>query len=181
MSSLLSPDLSHLILTVRGHRVIIDADLAKLYGVSTKVFNQAVKRNKKRFPLAFMFQFTKEEVDLLWSQIATTSPDQGMRSQIVTASKRNIRFLPYAFTEYGALMAANVLNSSRAVSMSVEIVMAFVRFRRMTLSVEQLAHKIHNLEQKYDGQFKIIFDAVRQLMIPPDPPKRKIGFNTKEE
>lgn len=114
-----------------------------------------------------MFQLTAKEFDNVRSQIETSS-SSAMRSQIVTASKRNIRFLPYAFTEHGALMAANVLNSKRAVEVSVQIVMAFVRMRRMALSVEGLARKIDALERKYDNRFRVVFSTIRQLMPPVD-------------
>jgi hypothetical protein len=152
--------------TLRGQKVILDADLAKLYGVTTKALNQAAKRNPKRFPGPFMFQLTREEFN-------------AMRSQFVTSSKRNIRYMPFAFTEHGALMAANVLNSTRAITMSVEIVLAFVRLRRLTLSVEDLTKKVNELEQgfqQHGKQLKAVFDAIRTLMAPPNPPSKKIGF-----
>lgn len=98
--------------------------------------------------------------------------------QNVTASKRNVRFAPYVFTEHGALMAATILNSPTAIRMSVEIINAFVRLRQMALSVEELARKVHSLERKYDGQFKTLFDAIRQLLAPPDPPRKRIGFHS---
>ncbi|MDX2226353.1 MAG: ORF6N domain-containing protein [Verrucomicrobiae bacterium] len=166
MSQIQTTHISSLIHSVRGHRVILDSDLAALYGVTTKAFNQAVKRNADRFPEAFMFQLTPQEF-------------QRMRSQFVTASaKRNIRFLPHVFTEHGALMAANVLNSPSAIKMSVQLIEAFVRLRRMALSVEALARKINSLETKYDKRFQVVFDALRELMTPPpDKPKRRIGFH----
>jgi hypothetical protein len=160
-----NPD--HLILTIRGHRVVIDADLAALYGVPTKVLNQAVKRNQERFPDTFAFQLTAEE-----------------KAEVVTVCDhlQRLKFSPVrprAFTEHGALMAATVLNSPTAIRMSVELINAFVRLRQMALSVEELSRKLNSLEKKYDGQFKIVFDALRQLMTPPpDPPKRRIGFKT---
>lgn len=160
-----TPD--HLILTIRGHRVVIDADLAALYGVPTKVLNQAVKRNQERFPDTFAFQLTAEE-----------------KAEVVTVCDhlQRLKFSPVrprAFTEHGALMAATVLNSPTAIRMSVELINAFVRLRQMALSVEELSRKLNSLEKKYDGQFKIVFDALRQLMTPPpDPPKRRIGFKT---
>jgi len=159
-------DQSRFIVTIRGQKVIMDADLAKLYGVTTKVLNQAVKRNPKRFPEPFMFQLTREEFDV-------------MRSQFVTASKRNIRYMPFAFTEHGVLMAANVLNSIRAITMSVEIVLAFVRLRRLTLSVEKITKRMDALElgfQQHDKQLKDVFDTIRMLMAPSNPPSKKIGF-----
>jgi hypothetical protein len=160
------PNPAALIITLRGCRVILDGDLAALYGVTTKALNQAVKRNGKRFPDTFAFQVAATE----W---------EPMRSQNVTASKRNVRFLPWAFTEHGALMVANVLNSDRAVQMSVELINAFIRLRQMALSVEELARKVDMLERgfrEHGEQFQVVFDALRQLLNPPDPPRRKIGF-----
>ena len=170
MSSSLAPPLNprDLILAIRGQRVILDSNLAALYGVETRTLNQAVKRNRDRFPQEFMFQLTRHEAALL-------------RSQIVILKKRgHFRFLPHAFTEHGALMAANVLNSSRAVKMSVALVQEFVRLRRMTLSVETLSRKVNELEkgfQHHGRKFEAVFDAIRKLMTPPDPPQRRIGFN----
>ena len=148
---------------IRSQKVMLDSDLAAIYGVSTRAFNQAVKRNMKRFPEDFMFQLTIEELE-------------AMRSQIVTASKRNVRFPPYAFTEHGAIMAANILNSERAVEASVQVVRAFVKLRQLLASNADLARKFEALEKKYDAQFKVVFDAIRKLMMPPDAPKGKIGF-----
>ena len=171
-------DLSRLIITIRGQRVILDTDLAALYGASTKQLNQQIRRNKDRFPQDFMFQLSRSEFDHLRSQIVTASrADDLMRSQFVTASKRNIRYLPYAFTEHGTIMAANVLNSPRAITMSVIVVRAFIRLRRMVLTVAELARKMNDLERKYDDQFKVVFEAIRQLMIPPQSPRRRIGFH----
>lgn len=116
-----------------------------------------------------MFQLTKEEFDALRSQIATSNDGRGGR-----------RYAPFAFTEHGALMAANVLNSPRAVQTSIAVVRAFLRLRQMALSVEELARKVHSLEKKHDGQFKIVFDALRQLMTPPVKPKPQIGFHSKD-
>ena len=158
-------NITPLILTLRGERVILDAHLAALYGVPTRTLNQAVRRNRERFPEEFMFQLNREEL----AQV---------RSQFVILPGGHFRYLPYVFTEHGALMAANVLNSPQAVAMSVAIVKAFVRLRQMVLSVEELSRKLNSLEKKYDTQFKAVFDAFRQLMTPPDPPRRKIGFKT---
>ena len=148
---------------------MLDSDLAELYGVETKVLNQAVKRNVSRFPEDFMFQLTAGEVFKL------------NRSQIVTGSQkhRDPRFPPYAFTEHGALMLANVLNSERAAQTSVQVVRAFVRLRQMLASNAELARKLAALENKYDAQFKVVFDAIRQLMSPPEPKRREIGFHVK--
>jgi phage regulator Rha-like protein len=157
------------ILSIRGEKVMLDSDLAELYGVETKVLNQAVKRSILRFPADFMFQVTADEVFKL------------NRSQIVTGSQkhRDPRFPPYAFTEHGALMLANVLNSERAAQTSVQVVRAFVRLRQMLSSNADLARKLAALENKYDRQFKVVFDAIRQLMSPPEPKRREIGFHVK--
>jgi phage regulator Rha-like protein len=157
------------ILSIRGEKVMLDSDLAELYGVETKVLNQAVKRNASRFPEDFMFQLAAIEVVKL------------NRSQIVTGSQkhRDPRFPPYAFTEHGALMLANVLNSERAAQTSVMVVRAFVRLRQILASNAELARKLDAMEKKYDRQFKVVFDAIRQLMSPPEPKRREIGFHVK--
>lgn len=153
------------IIRIRGHAVMLDTDLAALYGVPVKRLNEQVRRNSRRFPEDFMFQLTLAEA-------------QRSRSQIATLKRgHNIKYLPYAFTEHGAIMAANVLRSERAEEMSVVVVRAFVRLRRMALSVEGLARKVNDLESKYDKQFKVVFDAVRSLMTPPVKPRRQIGFH----
>ena len=152
------------ILLIRGEKVMLDADLATLYEVETRVLVQAVKRNIERFPTDFMFQLSKEEFDHL-------------RSQAVTSSWGGRRYPPYAFTEQGVAMLSSVLRNKRAVQVNVEIMRAFVRLRRMLEGNKALAKKLDELEQKYDEQFRIVFDAIRQLMTPPDPKqKRPIGF-----
>ena len=149
---------------VRGHAVILDTDLAALYGVPVKRLNEQVRRNVDRFPEDFVFQLTEQE----W---------KGLRSQFATSNSRGgRRYLPYAFTEHGAIMAANVINSAQAIQMSVVVVRAFVKLRRMALSVAGLARKVDELERKYDKQFKVVFDAVRRLMTPPELPRKRIGF-----
>jgi len=158
------------ILLIRGERVMMDSDLAELYGVETKVLNQAVKRNAARFPADFMFRLTSVEADEL----------RRLRSQFVTLKRGEHRkYLPYAFTEHGALMLANVLNSERAAQTSVQVVRAFVRLRQMLASNAELARKLEALEKKYDRQFKVVFDAIRQLISPPVPKRREIGFHVK--
>jgi hypothetical protein len=161
-----------LIHLVRGHRIIMDNDLAAIYGVSTKVFNQAIKRNIKRFPEDFIFKLTFKEVISLRSQIVTSNGHGGRR------------YLPYAFTEHGALMAATVLNSPRAVEMSVLVVRAFVHFRNILINHKQLAIKLEELERKllaHDEKFEVVFEAIRELMEPPpDKHKRRIGFSSEE-
>ncbi len=155
------------ILLIRGHKVMLDSDLAELYGVSTKRLNQQVKRNSDRFPEDFMFQLSAEEF-------------ANLRSQFATASWGGRRTPPYAFTEHGAVMLASVLNSPVAVRASIEVVRAFVRLRQMLASHEDLARKLAVLEKKYDAQFKVVFDAIRQLMTPPTPQQRRIGFQKKD-
>jgi len=152
------------ILLIRRQKVMLDADLAALYGVDTKVVVQAVKRNIGRFPQDFMFQLTQEEFALLRSQIVTSS-DWGGR-----------RYPPYAFTEQGVAMLSSVLRSPRAIKVNIEIMRAFIRLRKMLASHAELAQKLDALERKYDAQFRVVFDAIRQLMAPPEPKRRTIGF-----
>jgi len=154
------------ILLIRGNKALLDQDLAYLYGVATKALNQAVRRNRKRFPEDFMFQLTREEVS-------------NLRSQFVTAEPRNIRHLPYAFTEQGVAMLSSVLRSERAVRVNIEIMRAFVQLRQMLSSHADLARKLEALEKKYDAQFKVVFDAIRELMTPLEPAKKRpIGFTS---
>lgn len=153
---------------IRGHKVMLDADLADLYKIPTKALNQAVKRNRDRFPWDFMFQLTKAE-----------------KAEVVTDCDhlQRLKFsptLPYAFTEHGAVMLANVLNSQVAIQVSIQIVRAFIRLREAVASHKDLARRLDQLEKKYDVQFRVVFDAIRKLMTPPEPKKRKIGFIVKE-
>jgi len=165
------------ILLIRGHKVMLDRDLASLYGVSTKVLNQAVKRHKDRFPEDFMFQLNMEEARVWWTEVR----GNGLRSQIVTLKRgQHIKYRPYAFTEHGILMLSSVLNSERAVQVNIEIMRAFVHLRRILASHSELARKLDALEKKYDAQFKVVFDAIRQLMTPSEPKKRPIGFLVEE-
>ena len=158
------------IVRIRDEKVILDADLAKLYGVSTKRLNEQVKRNRERFPEDFMFQLTIEEA----------RSTQRLRSQIATLKRgQHLKYRPLAFTEHGAIMAANVLNSKRAVQVSVQIVRAFIKLRQILASNEELARKLNELEKKYDRQFKIVFDAIRELMTPSPPLIKPIGFRPK--
>ena len=150
---------------------------------STKAFNQAVKRNAKRFPSDFMFQLTVEEAGDLRSQFATTKPE--MRSQIVTASKRNVRYRPHAFTTQGVAMLSSVLNSDRAIEVNIAIMRAFVRLREILATHKDLAHKLGEHERRlgeHDQKIQIVFDAIRQLMTPPPAPKRRrIGFGDADD
>ncbi len=158
------------ILLIRGHKVMLDSDLAELYEVATKVLVQAVKRNVKRFPSDFMFQLNNQEVAGLRSQIVTSKIGRGGR-----------RYPPYAFTEQGVAMLSTVLNSERAIEVNIHIMRAFVKLREMIASNKDLAKKLDELEKKYDAQFKVVFDAIRQLMTPPEIKKKKIGFRRESE
>ncbi len=158
---------------VRGQRVMLDEDLAKLYDVPTKVFNQAVKRNLERFPDDFSFQLTLQKVTILRSQIATSSLGHGGR-----------RYLPRAFTEHGVAMLSSVLNSQRAIDVNIEIIRAFVRLRRLLATPGELVAQLQKLAetvQLHDEQIKVITDVLRKLMEPPpQPPKGRIGFHVPE-
>ena len=161
------------ILVVRGQRVMLDTELAKLYGVAVKALNQAVKRNSERFPGDFMFQLSRQEAALLRSQIVTLDE----ASTQPRGRGRYAKYLPYAFTEQGVAMLSSVLKSTQAVQVNVEIMRAFVRLRGMAAHSAELAQRLDALESKYDRHFKVVFDAIRELMAPPQPgPKRRIGF-----
>ena len=153
------------ILALRGQRVLLDSDLAALYGVGTKTLNRAVKRNLSRFPADFMFRLTKAETSGLRGQFGT-SKDRGGR-----------RYLPYAFTEQGVAMLSSVLHSQRAVRVNIGIMRTFVRLRQMLQTNAELARKLAVLERKCDVQFKAVFEAIRELMTPPVKPRRPIGFD----
>lgn len=170
-----------LILTVRGQKVILDAELAGIYGVTTKAFNRAVKRNAERFPSDFVFHLTTEEYESLRCQIGTSKSMRGGR-----------RYLPYAFTEHGAIMAATILNTPRAAQMSVFVVRAFIRMRQMLLAQKDLARKLVELEKKLTARLDIhetaITEVLRQIMrllspppeSKPETPKKRIGFLVEE-
>jgi phage regulator Rha-like protein len=162
-----------LIHVIRGHRIIIDEALASLYGVTTKRLNEQVKRNINRFPPDFVFKLTFKEVMHLRSQFATSSVHGGRR------------YLVYAFTEHGALMVANVMNSKKAVEMSVMVVRAFVRLRNLLITNKQFALKLEQLERKllaHDTKFEEVFEAIRELMSPPpERPRKRIGFSKEEQ
>jgi hypothetical protein len=160
------------ILLIRGHKLIIDADLAQLYGVTTKRLNQQVKRNSNRFPKDFMFRLTQKEKDEVVANCNHLS-----RLRFSTT-------LPHAFTEHGAIMAASVLNTPRAIESSIFVVRAFVRLRQILETNKELSRKLADLEQRIEGhdeQIQAIFEAIRQLMAPPDKPKKKIGYTVKEK
>ena len=167
-----SERIDRLIFVIRGQRVILAFDLAALYGVTTKRLNEQVKRNNHRFPEDFVFQLTLEEDEVLRSQFATSKTSQGGR-----------RIPPYAFSEHGAIMAAMVLNSPRAVEMSVQVVRAFVRLRQVLASHAELARKLAELERKLEGHDEAIhnlFETIRRLLNSPGPKRRQIGFHVKE-
>ena len=177
------------ILFLRGQKVMLDFDLAELYGVETRTLNQAVKRNRERFPEDFMFQLTWKEVDeLVRSQIVIldgktrTIPSKikrNPRSQtVILESGKNLKFRPYTFTEQGIGMLSGVLNSPRAIQVHVAIIRTFVQLRQILASHSDLARKLAMLEGKYDKQFRVVFDAIRALMSEKKSPKREIGFHT---
>ncbi|HEY3104638.1 MAG TPA: ORF6N domain-containing protein [Pyrinomonadaceae bacterium] len=153
---------------IRGEKVMLDRDLAVLYGVETKMLNRAVKRNLKRFPPDFMFQLSADEASRLRYQIGTSKKSRGGR-----------RYLPYVFTEQGVAMLSSALNSERAVLVNIEIMRAFVKLRQMLASNSELSRRLDELESKYDRQFKVVFDAIRQMMSPPVPARKQIGFRSR--
>ena len=179
-----SPDeITDKILFFRQKKVMLDSDLAKLYGVATHVLNQAVKRNIDRFPSDFMFQLNREETELLRSQIVISKNDgSSLRFPIETSKngRGGRRYLPYVFTEQGVAMLSSVLNSKRAIHVNIEIMRAFAKIREMILSHKELQRKIEEMEQKYDKNFSVIFEALRELLNPPVKPKKEIGFHVKE-
>ena len=186
-----SPDsLEPLIFTIRGHCVILDADLARLYGATTKRFNQAFKRNRQRFPDDFAFQLTAAETSNLRSQFATSSsePLDSQRiipnsSHLAISSHGGRRYRPWAFTEHGALMAANVLRSARAIQMSVYVVRAFVKMREHLAANAAILKRLAEIDKtllEHDQSLQIIWSQLQPLLEPPpDPPKRRIGFHPK--
>jgi hypothetical protein len=157
-----------MILLIRGQKVMLDSDLAELYAVETRVLIQAVKRNIERFPQDFMFQLNEDEFN-------------NLRSQFVTSSWGGRRYRPYAFTEQDVAMLSSVLKSKRAIQVNIEIMRTFVRLREILFTHRDLARKFEELEKKYDKQFRIVFEAIRQLMESPGPAKKQIGFIKKEK
>jgi hypothetical protein len=192
MSKLLNNErLEPLIFSIRGQRVLLDADLARLYGVTTKRFNEALKRNRQRFPADFAFQLTTAEFNLMRSQIATGSQQQpdlpeekSNWSQFATSSSRHrgTTYRPWAFTEHGALMAANILRSERAVQMSVFVVRAFVRLREHVTANTAVLKRLAEIDRtllRHDATLRDVYQKLLPLLQPPaDPPKRRIGFHT---
>jgi len=155
------------ILLFRGHKVMLDSDLAELYGVKPIALRQQVKRNPDRFPEDFMFQLTEDEVEVLVSQ------------NVIPSRKHLGGYLPYVFTQEGVAMLSSVLRSKRAVLVNVAIMRAFVKLREMLASHRDLARRLDELERKYDAQFKVVFDAIRKLMEHPEPHRRRIGFHAR--
>jgi len=163
-----TPLISQKIFFVRGTRIMLDADIARLYGVATKNLNKAVKRNATRFPADFMFQLSPKDLHSLRFQTGTSNLGRGGR-----------RYAPYAFTEQGIAMLSSVLRSTRAVQVNVAIMRTFVRLREMLTTHEELRRKIDAMEKRYDARFQAIFDTIRQMLETPIPAKRQIGFHTK--
>jgi len=156
------------ILLIRRQRVMLDTDLAKLYGVPAKVLNQAVRRNASRFPADFMFQLTGEEAAALRSQFVTLKTGRGQHR----------KYRPYVFTEQGVAMLSSVLHSERAIQVNIAIMRAFVQLREMIGSNKGLARRLNELEKKYDSQFRVVFEAIRELMAEPESKVKRIGFKT---
>ncbi|HUI05509.1 MAG TPA: ORF6N domain-containing protein [Verrucomicrobiae bacterium] len=192
--------LDRLIYEIRGQKVMLDADLAAVYGVTTKALNQAVKRNSRKFPSDFMFQLNAEDFEAMRSQFVTasnrsqfvTGSEGALRSQIVTSKRRGgRRYLPFAFTEHGAIMAANVLNSPRAVDMSVFVVRAFVKMRATLTATREQARKLAALEKELKDRLDVheaaivtilqrVMDIIDLPALPEPPPKKRIGFQVRE-
>ncbi len=177
-----------MILTVRGQKLILDSDLARIYGVATRVLNQAVKRKVERFPEDFIFALTASEFAEAHSQRGASTADSSERnrSQIVTGSPKHIdpRFLPYAFTEHGAIMAANVLNRGQAAAMSVYVIRAFVRMREELVANQTLSRRLAEIETTliaHDAGLRDLYQKIRPLLLPAEPPRREIGFHLKPD
>jgi hypothetical protein len=160
-----SENIAQLVFFIRGEKVILDRDLASLYGVTTKALNQAVKRNAARFPADFMFQLTKSDYEALRSQSVTLKRGQ------------HLKYLPYVFTEQGVAMLSSALRSPRAIEVNIAIMRTFVQLRRLMESNRDLGRKIEALEQKYDEQFAVVFAAIKELIAPAAPTRKQIGFH----
>ena len=158
------------ILLLRGQKVMLDRDLAALYGVPTKALKRAVTRNAERFPSDFMFVLDKQEVATLRCQFGTSKTDP----------RGGTRYAPMAFTEHGVAMLSSVLNSPRAIQVNISIMRAFAQLRALLATHADLARKLDDLEKKYDAQFRVVFDALRQLINPPPPPRKQIGYSVRE-
>ena len=175
------------IFLIRSKKVMLDKDLADLYGVETKVLNQAVKRNLERFPADFMFQLNKQEAEIWKSQIEISNlryqiGTSSLRSQIVTLKNgrgQHIKYLPYVFTEQGVAMLSSVLNSKRAIQVNIQIIRTFTQLRELLMTNKELRIKIENMEKKYDTKLKRVFDVLKQLLMQENKPKNQIGFRVK--
>jgi len=194
---ILKPEnLARFVFFIRSEKVMLDSDLARLYGVEARALNQAVARNRKRFPADFMFQLTPREYESLRSQtviskeggstddvsqsvMSSLGRHERLRSQIMTSKtgRGGRRYRPYAFTEQGVAMLSSVLRSTRAVEVNIAIMRTFVQLRRLMDTNRDLARKIKALEKKYDEQFAVVFEAIKELITPPEPPKKQIGFH----
>jgi len=159
---------------VRGKKVMLDSDLAELYGVKTGNLNKAVKRNIRRFPDDFMFQLTSAEYEHLRFQFGISN----MRCQNIASGRGGRKYIPFAFTEQGIAMLSSVLNSERAIDVNIAIMRAFIKMRRLLETQKGLLHKIEEMEKKYDYQFKVVFEAIRDLIREEEKPKRRIGFHS---
>jgi len=173
--------IARLVYAVRGERVILDADLAALYGVETRTLNQAVARNRQRFPADFMFRLSPREFESIRSHFVTASTADNSSQSVMSSRRHRGRvYLPYAFTEQGVAMLSSVLRSPRAVEVNIAIMRTFVELRRLMDSNRELARKIEAMEKKYDEQFAVVFDAIKRLIVEDDgrraSPKRRIGF-----
>src|SRR5438874_6688301 len=181
MAIILKPEnVAQLVFFIRGEKVMLDADLAMLYRVEARSLNQAVARNRKRFPLDFMFQLSTEEFETIRSQLVTASGGKKLNSSQTVMSSRKHRgrtYRPYAFTEQGVAMLSSVLRSPRAVEVNIAIMRTFVQLRRLMNSNADLARKIENLEKKYDEKFAAVFAAIKQLIAPTAPAKKRIRFH----
>jgi ORF6N domain len=171
------------ILTIRDHKVVLDSDLAYVYGVPTKVLNQAFRRARTRFPRDFAFQLSADEYDLMRSQLVTASPaEYTIRSQAVTGYRRNIRYRPWAFTEHGALQVANILRSDRAIAMSVYVIRAFIELRERVATNAAILKRLAEIDKsllEHDTALREIYQKLLPLLAPsPEPPRRQIGFHT---
>lgn len=165
------------IFLIRGKKVMLDRDLAELYGIETKVLNQSIKRNRDRFPEDFMFQLTGIEARAFLRSQFVTSKNQILRFQSGASSRGGQRYQSYAFTEQGVAMLSSVLRSRRAIQVNIQIMRTFTKLRELIATNKELREKIEKLEQRYDQQFRVVFDAIRRLLEPPALPPRKIGFN----
>ncbi|MDD5687395.1 MAG: ORF6N domain-containing protein [Elusimicrobia bacterium] len=169
---MLSQRIENKIYFIRGQKVMIDRDLAELYGVATRVLNQAVRRNSERFPKDFMFELTWVEAKSLRSQIVTLNNDNKVSSK----RGKHIKYLPYVFAEQGVAMLSSVLNSKRAIHVNIQIMRTFTKLRALLSTHKDLQRKIEEMEKKYDQQFRVVFDAIKSLLTPLEPKRKKIGF-----